>query len=47
MVLVMYYTRNEYDLTVMDRGEEILNTKVKYEDNILPILSGLDIPEWT
>ena len=42
-----HYQRIEYDLTVMDRGEPILNTWVKYEDDIIHILSWLDIPEWT
>jgi hypothetical protein len=37
------YTRNEYDLILMDRGEEILNTKVKYEADIISILSGIDL----
>ncbi len=40
------YTRNEYDLILMDRGEEILNTKVKYEADIISILSGIDLTWW-
>lgn len=45
-VVNYFYTRNEYDLIVMDRGNEILNTKVKYEANIIPILPA-DLTWWT
>ena len=45
-VVPYYYTRNTYNLIVKDREDTLINTWIKYEANILPILPA-ELTWWT